>query len=73
MADGGEKVDLDRLGRKVETGRPVASAAGRGALVLVARRSIVRGHRRLGPGLRMLIREYLWSGVQQTFDKNGVR
>ena len=33
VVDGGEKVDLDRIGRKVETGRPVVSAAGRGAFV----------------------------------------
>ena len=33
VADGGEEVDLDRIGRKVETGRTVSSAAGRGVLV----------------------------------------
>ena len=30
---GGEEVDLDKIGRKVETGRTVLSAAGRGALM----------------------------------------
>ena len=30
VVDGGVNEDLDRIGRKVDTGRPVVSAAGRG-------------------------------------------
>ena len=70
---GGEEVDLERVGRKVEMGRAMSSAAGRGVLMRVVRDWVVRGCRRLGLCFQMQLSACLRSGVWQTFDKNGVR
>ena len=70
---GGEEVDLERVGRKVETGRAVSSAAGRGVLMRVVRAWVVRECRRLGLCFQVQLSECLRSGAWQTFDKNAVR
>ena len=60
---GGKEVDLERICRKVETGRAVASAAGRGVFMRVVRDWVVRGCRRLGLCFQVQLPECLRSGA----------
>ena len=69
---GGEEVNLERVGRKVETRRATASADGRGVLMRVVRDWVVRGCRRPGLCFQVQLSECLRSGVWQNFDKFGV-
>ena len=73
VLEGKRRVELERYGRKVETGRAVASAAGRGVFMRVVRDWVVRGCRRPGLCFQVRLSKCLRSGAWQTFDKNGVR
>ena len=70
----GEKgVVRSRSGVKVETGRALESAAGRGFFARVERNGIVRGCLRLVLDFRVKWRKCLLSGLWQIFDRSGVR
>ena len=69
--DGG--VVVSRYGRKVENGRAVERAAGRGALTRVVRCRVVRGCCKFVLCLQVRWGRCLQCGLQLIFDKNGVR
>ena len=62
-----------RSGVKVETGRALESAAGRGFFARVERNGIVRGCLRLVLDFGVTWRKCLLSGLWQIFGSNGVR